>query len=283
VGSALLSKKDMYTYYYSNGYSLNIYKKIIPQIGLGLGYKQDKQQTAYVTTDYSFTQKESAYTVNPSINDAFRRELSVYFIIDPNKYRAIDWGDGDITRFKITEYPSLIFKTDNSWRDALGSTFDNRKYLVEIQGSHNFVDRFKPTYTLGARFVNGNVPYQDLGYFEIYTTIISNVVFSNMDYREFYGDKLFYFLIENDFGKIFPASVPLFKSMRFKGYFNAGRSYMSGNALTLNKDKNLPATQGLFMETGFAFTDILDFVAVYFGWRLNNYSDGNNFNWYLVF
>lgn len=283
TGSTLVSKKDLYTYYYSNGYSLDISKKIIPQIGIGLGYRQDKQQTAYVTTDYSFAQKDNAYTVNPPINDAFRRALSLTLTLDPNLYRAIDWGDGDISRFRITEYPTLYFKTENSWKDFLGSTFDNRKYTVEIRGENNFATRVKPRYLLGFRSVNGNIPYQDLGYFDIYSNPSNDRVYVVMDYRDYYGDKLFYFLFDNDFGKIFPSSVPVLKSINLIGFFNAGRSYLNSGSKDLSPNKDLFATNGVFMETGFILSNIMDFVDLYFGWRLSNYKEGNNFNFYVSF
>ncbi|MCI0472150.1 MAG: DUF5686 and carboxypeptidase regulatory-like domain-containing protein [Ignavibacteria bacterium] len=283
TGSALISKKDIYTYYYSTGYSIDIFKKIIPQIGAGIGFMQDKQNSAKVTTDYSFTQKENAYTVIPPINNAFRRTLSLSLILDPNLYRAIDWGDGDISRFRITEYPVLSFKTENSWKDFLGSTFDNRKYTVEIRGENNFAARIKPKYMLGFRSVNGNIPYQDLGYFDIYTDGKNDRVFAVMNYRDYYGDKLFYFLFDNDFGKLFPSSIPVLKSIKLIGFFNAGRSYLSGNSTGLSPNKDLAATRGLFTEAGFILADIMDFVDLYFGWRLSNYKEGNNFNFYLSF
>jgi hypothetical protein len=283
TASTLVSKKDLYTYYYSNGYSLDISKKIIPQIGIGLGYRQDKQQTAYVTTDYSFAQKDNAYTVNPPINDAFRRALSLTLTLDPNLYRAIDWGDGDISRFRITEYPTLFLKTENSWKDFLGSTFDNRKYTAEIRGENSFATRIKPRYLLGFRSVNGNIPYQDLGYFDIYSNPSNDRVYVVMDYRDYYGDKLLYFLFDNDFGKIFPSSVPILKSINLIGFFNAGRSYLSSGSKALSPNKDLYATKGFFMETGFIIANIMDFADIYFGWRLNNYKEGNNFNVYLSF
>jgi hypothetical protein len=283
TGSALFSKKDLFTYYYSNGYSFNVSKKIIPQIGVGLGYGQDKQQSAKVTTDYSFTQKENAYTTIPPINDAFRRSLSLSLSLDPNLYRAIDWGDGDISRFRITEYPVLSFKTENSWKDFLGSTFDNRKYTVEIRGENNFAARIKPKYMLGFRSVNGEIPYQDLGYFDIYSNPSNDRVYVVMNYRDYYGDKLIYFLFENDFGKLFPPSVPLLKSINLIGFFNAGRSYLNSSSKILSPNQELEATRGYFMEAGFVLANLMDFVDFYFGWRLSNYKEGKNFNFYLSF
>jgi hypothetical protein len=283
TGSALFSKKDLYTYYYSNGYSFEISKKIIPQIGVGLGFMQDKQQSAKVTTDYSFTQKENAYTTIPLINDAFRRSLSLSLSLDPNLYRAIDWGDGDISRFGITEYPVLFIKTENSWKDFFGSTYDNRKYTFEIRGGNNFAARIMPKYLFGFRSVNGNIPYQDLGYFDIYTGSENDRVFAVMNYRDYYGDKLLYFLFENDFGKLFPASLPVLKSINLLGFFNMGRSYLNSSSTKLSPNKDLAATKGYFMEAGFVLANIMDFVDMYFGWRLNNYMQGNNFNWYVSF
>jgi len=279
VAYTLLTKKERYYYYYSNGYSLDIRKNIIPQIGLGIGYFQSKQTSAQVNTDFTFFKRNHPYTNNPQINDAFKRSLSLTLRLDPNSYRAIDWGDGEISRLRMTQYPSITFKLENSSKN-LGSTFDNRKYTIEISGQNNFTARIKPVYRLGYKFINGSIPFQDLLYFDVYKNN-NDLIFSVMDYGEFYGDKLWYFNLENNFGKLFPPTIKFLKSINFIGFLNIGRSYLSSDILPKYSFDAVKPTNGTFVETGFGISNILNLVRFNLGWRLNNYKQGSNFTYFL--
>ncbi len=277
------TKKERYAYYYLNGYSLNIFKTIVPQIGIGLGYNQGKRTSAFVNTDYSLVKRTNSYANNPLINDDFRRSLSFTLRLDPNKYRAIDWGDRDYSRFRITEFPRIIFKIENASKELMHSTFDNRRYSVEIWGQNNFAARIRPTYRMGFKFMNGIIPYQDLPYFEVRNLATDPITFATMDYNEFGGNQLFYFNLENNFGKIFPRNIPVLKSIDLIGFFNAGRSIMSDEVKSMMPNNFLKGTDGTYLEAGFAIANVMDIVRLNFGWRLNNFKPGSNFIFYLSF
>jgi hypothetical protein len=277
------TKKERYVYYNLNGYSISVFKKIIPQLGIGVGYEQGKRTSAYVNTDYSFSKKTNSYGVNPLINDDFRRSLSLTFRIDPNKYRAIDWGDGDYSRFRITEYPRLTFTVENASKELLKSTYDNRKYTVEINGSNNFAPRIKPTYKMGVKFMNGTITYQDINYFDVFKNPADPMTYAAMDYNEFGGSQLYFFNIENNFGKLFPRNIPILKSIDFIAFFNAGRSIMSDELKLSMPNNSLKGTDGTMFEVGFAIANVLDVARLNFGWRLNNFKPGSNFIFYLSF
>ncbi|MCE1165941.1 MAG: DUF5686 and carboxypeptidase regulatory-like domain-containing protein, partial [Bacteroidetes bacterium] len=262
----LFTKKERYYYYYRSGFSFDIYKSIIPQIGIKAGYIESKESSAKVNTDYSFFSRDKRYAANPTIGEGFKRTLSLALTLDLNKYKGVDWGTGEISRFPVTEFPSLTFKVENSSAN-LGSTFDFRKYTVELSGENNFMYRIKPKYLFGFRYANGNIPFQDLPYFNVFSGT-GKMQFAAMDYGEFGGEKLFYALLENDFGKIFPSSIPVMKSINLIGLFYAGRSFMSDELSTKFKDNNINKTDGLFMETGFALDKIFDIIRLDFALRL---------------
>ena len=227
------------------------------------------------------SERTNSYGINPLINDDFRRSLSLTLRLDPNKYRAIDWGDGDYSRFRITEYPRLVLKVENASKGFLQSTYDNRKYSAEINGHNNFGARIKPTYKMGFRYMNGTVPYQDLLFFDVYKSQPEDITYAVMDYIEFGGNQLYYFNVENNFGKIFPRNIPILKSIDLIGFFNAGRSIMSDDVKAMMPNNFLKGTDGTFLEAGFAIANLFDVVRLNFGWRLNNYKPGSNFIFYL--
>ncbi len=276
---SLFYKKDHFNYYYSNGYSLSVHKSIIPQLRLGLNYSQQKQMSADKRSDYSFFRSTREYADNPLISDAFKRTVGFDLRIDPNKYLGIDWGDGEISKFRTTEYPRLLFRFDYSGKN-LNSTFENRKYSINIYGQHKFNPYLGIRYRLGGVYINGSVPYQDLAAFQtLKHTEVENTGFSAMDYNEYLGDKLLYFNIENNFGRLLWRNIPYIKSLDLIGFFNAGRSDISSS----NKSSlpvypfNPSTTNGVFMEAGFGIDKILEFARLNLGWRLNKYKEGKNF------
>jgi hypothetical protein len=277
----LFTKKERYYYYYLNGFSFDVSKKIIPQIGINAGYFEGKQTSANVNTDYSFFKKNEHFGVNPLINDAFKRSLSLTLTLDFNKYRGIDWGTGEITRFTITDYPTLTLKTENTSK-SLGSTYDNRVFSAELNGEHFFTARLRPKYSIGYKFSNGILPYQDLLSFGVFKGTY-RMEFAAMDYAEFLGNKMFYINFENNFGKLFPGKIPVLNSINLIGFFNAGRNFLQNYSLPGLNDKNIRTTNGLFLEAGFAIANIFDLARVDFGWRLNNYKQGSNFNMFFTF
>lgn len=277
------TKKERYAYYDYNGYSIGLQKIIIPQITLGVNYNQAKRSSVNVNTDYSLVKRSNQYQVNPQINDDFRRAVGFTLKLDPNKYRAIDWGDGDLSRFRITEFPYLVFNYENASKNILQSTFDNRKYSISIFGSNNFAPRIKPTYKIGLKFMDGVIPYQDMLYFDVFKSANDMMTFAAMDYNEFGGNQLFYLNVENNFGKFFPRNFPLLNSIDFIGFFNAGRSVMTEDVKRFQPNNVLKGTDGTMFEVGFALANVLDVVRLNFGWRLNNYKPGSNFIFYLSF
>lgn len=277
------TKKDRYAYYNFEGFSANIVKGIIPQLSIGFGYYQADRTSAKVNTDFSIIPRDNAYSVQPVINDDFRRSLSVAIRIDPNSYRAIDWGDGDYTRFRSTGFPYITLMYENASKSFLSSTFDNRKYSIEVYGSNNFSSRIRPTYKMGFKYMNGTIPYQDLLFFDVFKTTDDAMTFAAMDYNEFAGTELAYFSIENNFGKFIPRSIPLLNTMELILFFNAGRSVISDDAQKMLLNNFVKGTDGTMLEAGFALANVLDVVRLNFGWRLNNYKSGSNFIFYLSF
>jgi hypothetical protein len=273
----LFYKRDKLNYFYDNGFDLNISKDIIPQLNLTAFYKESKQKTALKNTDYSFFRTPQIYSVNPNINDDFKRTIGFSFRLNPNKYQGIDWGNGDVSKFPITEYPSLVFKFDYSGK-KFNSTFENRIFELNFFGHNKFNTFLNFHYRIGGSIRTGEVPFQDLAFFN--TSIINtaeNMAFYVMDYNEYLGDKIYYLNLENNFGKLLWRNIPLLKSLDLITFFNAGRTELHNSNFNLIASKNFTVTDGIYMETGFAISRLLDLIRINFAWRLNNYKVGNNF------
>ncbi len=279
----LFYKKDKYNYYYGKGFSINLRKSLIPQLRIGVNYFEEKQITAYKNSDYSIFKKSLFYPENPIISDAFKRTIGFELRIDPNKYYGIDWGDGEISRFRNTSYPRITLKFDYSGK-SLNSTFENRRYSFNFYGQNKLNSFINLKYRIGGVYINGFVPYQDLAYLPTHISPeTENMSFIVSDYNEYLGDKIIFANLENNFGRILWGNVPYIKNLDLIGFFNTGKTDISNsNALSLsNYPFQTSTTDGLFMEGGFAIDRILEIARINFGWRLNKFKQGKNF--FVVF
>ncbi|MBK8981769.1 MAG: hypothetical protein IPM38_05455 [Ignavibacteria bacterium] len=276
---ALIDKRDNLDYYYSSGYELGINYRFIPQLFSRLEFKQAKQTTAYKNTNFSFRKKDVEFSENPAINNAFQRTLGIRFTINPNKFRAIDWGDGDISRFRITNFPLLRLGFTYSGKDAFNSTYEYRRFYGSF-GGQNFINSYmKIRYEIGGEIMTGQVPYQSLGYFNSRSgTIDLDNIFLATVYNEFRGDRIFYLNFQNNFGKMLWGGVPVLKNFNLIGFFNAGRNHISEENYELAAFKGFKISEGIYMEAGFGISRILDIFRIDFAWRLNNpYKDNKRF------
>lgn len=279
--SCLLSKQDNYDYYYASGFNLSVSKRIIPQLNLKVNYISEKNEPASVNTDYSFFNKDANYKPNPPVENYFKSLIGATLLIDPNSFFAIDWGDGEISWFRNSNFPVLKFGYLLSSK-SLNSGFDFRKYNLEISGEHKLKVLANISYRIGFVLANGNVPLQDLGYFDISGFSNSQSFnFYSMSYREFLGDELYYLNFENNFGKILWHKIPVLNNLDLIGFFNMGKCTITSNNFLLSQFKDYKTTNKWYMEAGFGLGNILNVFRLNFSWRLNNFSDGNNFNMIL--
>ena len=276
--SSLLDKKDFYDYYYGSGYSLSLSTSYIPQLGFALNYNQEKQTTAKKNTDFSIRKHDVPFSQNPKINDAFLRTIGFSITLDPNKYRYIDWGDGDESKFRITDFPTLEFDFNYSNKNFLKSTYEFRKYSLTLNG-RNYINTFlNLRYKFGAEYISGEVPYQNLAYFNANTGGINLPIgFKALKYQQYLGDRLYYLNIENNFGKLVWGNVPFIKQFNLIAFYNAGRVEIRESNRQLAAFKDFSATKGYYHEAGLGIGGILDMFRLDFAWRLNNYVDGYNF------
>ena len=278
--SSFLAKADGVDYYYSTGYDLSLSYLPIPQIRVGVNYSQAKESSAVNNSNWSILKREEDYRINPPINDAFQRIVGVNLRLDPNKYKFIDYGDGNISRFSDTKYPYVDLSFQYSGKD-LGSTFEYRKFRAAIQGSNYINSLFNIRYRIGGEIATGDVPYQSLLSFATAPGITSvNYGFKALDYQEFLGDKSYFINFENNFGKFIFGNVPVLKNFNFIGFVNAGRMDISDNNYQLSSWKGFKATEGTYVEVGAGISRILDIFRFNVAYRLNNATDKK---WYIDF
>jgi hypothetical protein len=283
TASALLDKRDFYDYYYASGWDFRISKLLVPQLGVSLRYVQEKQFTANKNTDYSFRKNNQPFRDNPPVNDAFQRTVGLGLTIDPNKYKFIDYGDGEESRFTETEFPVLTLGFDYS-APKLGSTYEFRKYAAELNGENYFNRLLNLKYKLGTVFYSGNVPYQSLAHFNSTSAPWDrNLAFKTMSYREYLGDKIYYLNLENDFANLLWSKIKFIRKWSLVIFANIAKSEITAGNYQLSSFKDFSTTDSFYAEAGFGIANIFDLIRLDFAWRLNNQIPGRNFNFSFTF
>ncbi len=270
--TSFFDKDDAVDYYYSTGYELGLNYLPIPQIRFGLNFLQSKETTANKNTDWSIRKPDESYRVNPQINEAFQRVTGVSLRLDPNKYKFIDYGDGNISRFTDTKFPYLDLGFQYSPKD-IGSTYEYRKFRAVISGNNYVNSLFNLRYRLGAEYATGDIPYQSLFYFNREQGAGTGLGFKALNYQEFLGDKTYFINIENNFGKFIFGNVPVLKKFDFIAFVNAGKIEISDANYQLASWKNFNGTDGTYLEVGGGIGRIFDILRVNLAMRLNNIND----------
>lgn len=279
--SSLVRKRDFYDYYYANGWNISLSKLLTPQLGLTLKYGQEKQITAHKNTDYSIFKKDELFSPNTPINNAFQRTVGFSVLIDPNRYKFVDYGDGEESRYSETSFPVLNLGYEITPR-SLGSTYEYRRYTTELNGNNSAGRFFNLKYKLGGIFLNGNVPYQSLGYF-VGTAALSDrpFTFRTMRFRDYLGDRVYYANLENNFSNIIFAYIKPISKWELIGFANIGKTEITASNYALASSKSFLVTDGWLAEAGFGIGNIFGLLRVDFAWRLNNRDGDNNFRFTL--
>lgn len=105
--------------------------------------------------------------------------------------------------------------------------------------------------------------------------------FGSTHINEFPGDRIWYFTLRNNFSNVLWSKVPFFKSIRLAGYVNVMKNEITGQNRDFSAYKGFRISDGIYAETGFALTNILELFELGFTWKLTNTSDSSR-DFYLT-
>src|SRR4030095_1503626 len=191
--ATLFTKKDRVDWYMGTGFRIGADYRLSNQITLSLEFQQEKSESVSNNTNYSFYRTYKDYSINPQVNNGMLRKVSAGIIFDFNRYRMIDWGDGDVARSRMTALPVLEFKYGYSGRKFTQSDFEFKEYLFKVTGSLQLHSMIKILYKFGANLKYGTVPYQELETLDPkFIGFPNDISFICPDYSEFLGDRVIF-------------------------------------------------------------------------------------------
>ncbi|MBX7042797.1 MAG: DUF5686 and carboxypeptidase regulatory-like domain-containing protein [Ignavibacteria bacterium] len=280
--TGLFDKTDAYDYYYASGFNVSANYWLMPQANVGISYMNEEQKTAYTSTNFSVRKKEDEFSLNPAVNEGVQRTIGVNMRLNVNEYGGIDWGDGSESIFRENTFPVLDAGFIYSGKEFFKSAFEYRKFYARLSGRKYFNRIFNVRYELGGIYANGEVPYQSLGFLNSRQGHIDmGRNFGSTHINEFPGDRIWYVTLRNNFSNVLWSKVPFFKSIRLAGYVNVMRNEITGKNMDFSAYKGFRISDGIYAETGFALTNILELFELGFTWKLTNTSDSSR-DFYLT-
>lgn len=280
--TGLFGHYDFRDYYYSKGFRVNISGEVFPVLELGIGYSNVTDKTAFVTSEFSFFNRNKKYGINQPVLNTTIRSLSVNWKIDFRNFIE----DGYFRRRISQGKSNITFSGDISVSNKaiLSSQLDFNIYSFRMS-SH--INSFRST-SLDVNFTLLNssnaVPLQML--YSLPGNIQSagkDFTFRTLRYAEVIADQTAILGVKYDFNDyLFKLlNIPFITDKQFllSVHFNAALSDISHKTLALNKDvlmKTPIEFNKPFYEIGFGIGQILLPLKFEFTWKLN-YFGRNNF------
>ena len=274
---SLFTKYDFRDYYYSKGFELNISSEILPELNLGIGFINRKDNSADNNSNFSIFSKSKNYSENKHIYNAKINAISGSFNIDFRKYIE----DGFFRR-KIYSPNNIQFEGSAiiSKTDLLNSDFDFSLFNLGTFGSFLTSGNWSLDFSANKIFSNGSVPIQLL--YALPGNISAagkNNSFRTLRIGEVFGDDVTTIFLRHNFNDdLFRLSqIPILSNLQLQlsTHLNIAISDISEKSREILPINFINFTKP-FYELGFSLSHPLIPLSFEFTWKLN-YLDKNNF------
>ncbi|HEX9253197.1 MAG TPA: DUF5686 family protein [Ignavibacteriaceae bacterium] len=274
----LFSKNEFRDYYYSKGIEIGVEGEVLPALNLRVGFRNNTDNSAYVNTNFAFTNKDKTYRENPLIYETRISSFKLGFDIDFRDYIE----DGYFQRRTSLGRSYFLLSGDITYSnpDFISS---NIKFTTYELSAIAFIRTFKSAFmniNVYGRSTDGATPYQDLFTLPGNIDVIFNPnTFRTLNVNEITGDRVFMLNFTHDFrDELFRAmNIPGIKNWEilFSLIFNTAVADITNESVAILTNP-VKTFKHPFYEIGFGLGQGLLPFKLEFMWKLN-YRDGNNF------
>lgn len=281
----LLGKYDFRDYYYTKGFTANLWSEVFPVLKIGIGFVNRTDNNGYNNSNFSILNASKTYNLNPPIYETKVNALTAGFRLDFRKYIE----DGYFRRRTGQNNFTILLSGDALFSNsaALGSNMDFQLYRYSLNG---FIPTYKSAnmnFVLSGVYSDGPVPFQMM------YSLPGNIESSSQSFTirtlrtgEVYGDRVVVLSIENNFNdELFRALGLTFLSdiqLNLNLHFNAALLEISPKSKQIFPNQTNTFAQPFteyknpFYEIGFGVGHPLFPFRLEFTWKLN-YFGNNNF------
>lgn len=274
----LISKDEFRDYYYSKGFSFGLEGEVLPILNMRVGFKNNTDNNAYNTTDFSFFNKDKSYRPNPSIYETKVNSFNIGFDIDFRDYIE----DGYFRRRTSLGRSFILFSGDVTYSnpDFINSGLKFTTYELSTRVFFRTFKSASLNLFVYGRSTDGATPYQDLYALPGNIDIVFNPhTFRTLNINEAIGDKILTLNFTHDFrDELFRlANIPGIKNweIMFSLIFNAAITDVTNETSNILTNP-IKTFKHPFYEVGFGIGQGLLPFKLEFMWKLN-YREENNF------
>lgn len=278
---SLFTKYDFRHYYYSKGFYTDISSEIFPILQVGLGYFQNKDNSASNLSNFSFFYRDREYPKNKLVNNFNIRGIKGTFKVDFRKFIE----DGFFRR-RLTPENYIIFEGDllYSNQNFLRSDLEFKTFSFRSYGSFVTAGNWKMDFSINRFISNSPLPLQYM--YALPGNInggSKNFSFRTLKIGEIFGDDVISIFLQHNFSdNLFShLQIPFLKNIQiqFSTFLNIALLDVNYPGL-INRDIAITKFKKPFYETGFSLGHPLIPIKLEFTWKLN-YRNGNNFSFGL--
>jgi hypothetical protein len=283
---ALWYASDPYDYYREKGYRLMGGFRPVDHTRIRLTYRDYRQTTADLVTDYSFFGDSGSTRVNPAIADGHLRSIETRFRYD-SRSRMLSKG----TEYMVItgQYTMLELGVEYASPDVIDNDFDFTRYYARLHRQQHSLGLGLTSIELYWGDADGNLPPQNQ-----FTVDHSDPVFfrqlgfKTLNEHNYSGNEVLSAYANHNFGmRLFRKSgFPLLKELPFDVGIHGGAfwsDFDGGRAWPQNGSPRTALTA--FGEVGFSLSNLTPFISPFnlatsFTWQLSDY-DTARFAWQI--
>lgn len=270
----LTAKRDPFDYYYEKGFRSYFSSKLLNHTKLTVAYKDYRQTSVGVNTEFSVFSPDAVHRPNPQINNGKLRAMSSEFTFDSRKLTNIKGKDRIGPQ---TQYTFFRMGMEYSSTKRLRSDFDFQRYYLYLFRRQRTGGLGITSLTLYGGFAKEQLPPQR--FYQIISgsaTLSDRGGFRTVGEQGYVGDHVASLFVEHDFGHL-PlrgSGLPLVKKLPFTLSIHGGAFWTEfRNGDRLEGYKAAPKPYG---EIGFGVGNLTPFLSVFnlqmrFSWQLSHY------------
>jgi hypothetical protein len=274
---ALLFRLDPHDYYRERGWSATVNAKVFNFTRLDVRYKDVRQSSQAVVTDYSVLAVDRAQRANPPILDGRMRMLSATFGYDS---RPLLQEKGQAYYLQMLTRTHVTVDAELASPDLFPTDFDYRRYSVQIERRQKTLNLGLTSIAAVAGVATGHVPPQRyfIVDFGMSALTFQNGGFNTLGERNFGGTRAAMFAIRHDFDRLLFAKsgIPLVRDVPLTLSVHGAVFWTDFKNHVLPGDELLATARRPYSEVGFGLGNLTPFlsplnVAMHFTWQLSSY------------
>jgi hypothetical protein len=275
---ALLLRLDPHDYYREQGWTVTMNTKLLNFTRFDLRYKDVRQSSLGVVTDYSVFAVDRPQRANPAIIDGRMRMVSATFGYDS---RPLLQEKGQAFYLQTLTRTRLTVDAEIASPHLFPTAFDYRRYSVQLERRQKTLNLGLTAITAVAGVATGRVPPQR--YFTVdfgmSALTFQNGGFNTLGESNFVGTRAAMVAIRHDFDRLLFAKsgIPLVRDVPLTLSVHGGVFWTDFKHHTPVPGDELVVTAATpYSELGFGLGNLTPFlsplnVAVHFTWQLSSY------------